>query len=453
MTMFHKVLVANRGEIALRVIRALRELGIPSVAIHSTADADSLHVRFADESVCIGPPPAARSYLSVPAILSAAEITGADAVHPGYGFLSENAAFADVCQRAGLTFIGPSARHMRLLGDKVQARATLASHGLPVLPGTELLASEEEAIAAAERVGLPVILKATAGGGGRGMKIVHDLRNLPAQLQMARSEAEAAFGNAGIYLERYLEAPRHIEVQILGDGYHALALGERECSIQRRHQKLVEEAPAAVLTTEERADLLGKAGRAAAAIGYTNVGTMEFLMERDAGGRARFSFMEMNTRIQVEHTVTEMVTGVDLVREQIRLAAGLTLEQVCPAALREGHARARGHSIEVRINAEDPETFAPSPGKITALNLPGGPGVRVDTHVYAGYVVPPHYDSLLAKLIVHAEDRQAAIRRLRRALREFVVEGIRTNLDFHRRILDHTDFLSGRLDTRFLERM
>ncbi|MCS6915323.1 MAG: acetyl-CoA carboxylase biotin carboxylase subunit [Myxococcales bacterium] len=448
--MFRKILIANRGEIAVRVIRACRELGIASVAVHSTADEEALHVKLADESVCIGPPPARQSYLNMPALLSAAEITNADAVHPGYGFLAESAHFAELCHRAGLTFIGPQPELMRLLGDKVAARAAMAERGLPVLPGSGLLTSDEEAMAVAARIGLPLIIKAVAGGGGRGMKMVRDIGQLCAQLATARKEAEAAFGDGGVYLERLLEAPRHIEVQVLGDGCgRCVAVGERECSIQRRHQKLVEEAPAPALSAEEREDLLGRAAQAVAALHYRGVGTLEFLLERDEQGRARLYFMEMNPRIQVEHTVTEMVTGLDLVREQICVAAGAEV------AVLAGRAPivCRGHSIEVRINAEDPVTFAPSPGCIRALHLPGGPGIRVDTHIYAGYSVPPHYDSLLCKLVVHDEDRPAAVRRLRRALHELVIEGPQTNLDLHRRIVDHPDFIAGRLDTRLLERL
>ncbi len=448
--MFKKILVANRGEIALRIIRACRELGIASVAIHSTADADAMHVKVADESVCIGPPPSRRSYLHIPAIISAAEITSADAVHPGYGFLSENAEFAEVCRRAGLTFIGPLPEHMHLMGDKVQARTTMASHGIPVLPGTGIIKTDEEAFAAVERIGLPVILKATAGGGGRGMKIVHEKGRLRDQLHTARAEAQAGFGNPGVFIERFVDAPRHIEVQVIGDGQgKVVALGERECSIQRRHQKLVEEAPSPALSAEERTQLLDRVAHAVARVQYLSVGTLEFLFERTPDGKPHFYFMEMNPRIQVEHTVTEMVTGVDLVREQIRIAAGIPLDV---DALRE-KSKARGHAIEVRINAEDPKTFAPSPGAITALHMPGGPGVRIDSHIYQGYVVPPHYDSLIAKLIVHGEDRLSAIARLRRALDEFIVEGIKTNLDFHKRLVQMEDFVRARLDTRFVERM
>jgi acetyl-CoA carboxylase biotin carboxylase subunit len=441
--MFKKILIANRGEIALRVIRACRELGVQSVAVHSTADSNALHVKFADVSVCIGPAPAKQSYLHIPAIISAAEVTGAEAIHPGYGFLSENAEFAEMTERCGLRFIGPPPKIMRLMGGKISARKAMVGAGVPILPGTGLLETDDEALTAVEEIGLPVIIKASAGGGGRGMKIVTDRGRLLAQLEVARAEAMAGFGSSDVYLERYVEAPRHIEVQVVADGRGGVAiLGERECSIQRRHQKLVEEAPSAALDDDERQKLMAICEEAMRAIGYANVGTIEFLYED-----GKFYFMEMNTRIQVEHTVTEMVTGLDLVREQIKLAAGEPLSSAFT-----GRFRPRGHAIECRINAEDPVKFTPSPGRITALNLPGGFGVRVDTHIYEGYVVPPNYDSLLAKLIVHAEDREAAIRRLRRALDEFVVEGIQTNLDFHRRLIDHPDFVEGRLDTHFLER-
>jgi acetyl-CoA carboxylase biotin carboxylase subunit len=440
---FKKILIANRGEIALRVIRACRELGIPTVAVHSTADSNALHVKFADESVCIGPPPAKQSYLYIPAIISAAEVTGADAVHPGYGFLSENAEFAEMCERCRLRFIGPTAAMMRQMGAKISGRRAMVGAGVSILPGTGLLETDDQALAAVEQIGLPVIIKASAGGGGRGMKVVKDREKLLSSLEMARAEALAGFGSSDVYLERYVEAPRHIEVQIVADGKGGVAaLGERECSIQRRHQKLVEEAPSSALSDEEREKLLLMCEKAIRHVGYSNVGTLEFLYE--AG---QFYFMEMNTRIQVEHTVTEMVTGLDLVREQIRLAAGVPLS---PSFT--GRFRPRGHAIECRVNAEDPVTFAPSPGRITGLNLPGGFGVRVDTHIYEGYVVPPNYDSLLAKLIVHAEDRESAIRRMQRALGEFVVEGIKTNLSFHRKLMEHRDFVAGRLDTHFLER-
>jgi acetyl-CoA carboxylase biotin carboxylase subunit len=440
--LFKKVLIANRGEIALRVIRACRELGIRTVAVHSTADSDSLHVRFADEKICIGPPPARDSYLNIPVLISAAEVSGADAVHPGYGFLSENAHFAEVVRKCGLRWIGPEPETMRLMGDKVSAREAMTKAGVPVLPGTGVIESDHQAEEAVERIGLPVIIKASAGGGGRGMKIVESHHRLSAQLSAARSEAQAGFGNPAVYLERYIGKPRHKEVQVLGDGERAISLGERECSIQRRHQKLVEEAPSVALDDAHRAELLRVARRATESLGYRTVGTMEFLLDE----AKNFYFMEMNTRIQVEHTVTEEVFGVDLVREQLRLASGEPLR--LPADLRP-----RGHAIELRINAEDPVTFAPSPGRITALNLPGGLGVRVDTHIYQQYVVPPYYDSLLAKLIVHAENRPAALARLRRALAEFVVEGCKTYLDFHRRLLANADFIAGRMDTRLIERM
>ena len=440
--MFKKVLIANRGEIALRVIRACREMGIRTVAVHSTADNDALHVRFADEKVCIGPAPARESYLNIPALISAAEVSGADAVHPGYGFLSENAHFAEVVKKCGFKWLGPEPETMRLMGDKVSARAAMTKVGVPILPGTGLIETDRQAEEAVERIGFPIIIKASAGGGGRGMKIVEDKARLPAQLAAARSEAAAGFGNPAVYLERYIGRPRHIEVQVLGDGERAIAMGERECSIQRRHQKLVEEAPSVALDDARRADLLKIARKATESINYRTVGTLEFLLDEDKN----FYFMEMNTRIQVEHTVTEEVFGIDLVREQIRLAAGDPLRF-------PGDMRPRGHAIELRINAEDPVTFAPSPGRITALNLPGGLGVRVDTHIYQQYVVPSHYDSLLAKLIVHAENRPAALARLRRALAEFVVEGCKTNLDFHRRLLANADFVAGRLDTHLIERM
>ncbi|HVV15686.1 MAG TPA: acetyl-CoA carboxylase biotin carboxylase subunit [Polyangia bacterium] len=440
--MFKKVLIANRGEIALRVIRACREMGLRSVAVHSTADADALHVRFADEKVCIGPPPARSSYLSIPAIISAAEVTRADAVHPGYGFLAENAHFAEVVKKCGLHWIGPQPEIMRKMGDKVQARAAMEKAGVPILPGTGVIESDAQAEEAVERIGLPVIIKASAGGGGRGMKVVDSKSRLSAQLAAARSEAQAGFGNPDVYLERYVGRPRHIEVQVLGDGTRAIALGERECSIQRRHQKLVEEAPSVALDDERRGKLLAIARKATESLGYLTVGTLEFLLDEDK----RFYFMEMNTRIQVEHTVTEEVFGVDLVREQMKLAAGDPLKI-------SADIRPRGHAIELRINAEDPITFAPSPGRITALNLPGGLGVRIDTHIYNQYLVPPFYDSLLAKLIVRAENRPAALARLRRALAEFVVEGCKTNLDFFRRLLANPEYVAGKMDTHLVERM
>jgi acetyl-CoA carboxylase biotin carboxylase subunit len=440
--LFKKVLIANRGEIALRVIRACREMGLKSVAVHSTADAEALHVRFADEKVCIGPPPARSSYLSIPAIISAAEVSRADAVHPGYGFLAENATFAEVVKKCGLHWIGPQPEVMKLMGDKVSARAAMEKAGVPTLPGTGVIETDNEAEEAIERIGLPVIIKASAGGGGRGMKIVEDRSRLSAQLAAARSEAQAGFGNPNVYLERFISRPRHVEVQVLGDGNRAVALGERECSIQRRHQKLVEEAPSVALDDARRSKLLGIARKATESIGYETVGTHEFLLDEDKN----FYFMEMNTRIQVEHTVTEEVFGVDLVREQMRLAAGDPLKL-------PNDIRPRGHAIELRINAEDPVTFAPSPGRITALNLPGGIGVRVDTHIYNQYMVPPFYDSLLAKLIVRAENRPVALARLRRALAEFVVEGCKTNIDFFRRLLANAEYVAGKMDTHLVERM
>jgi acetyl-CoA carboxylase biotin carboxylase subunit len=441
--MFKKVLVANRGEIALRVIRACKELGLASVAVHSTADADALHVKFADEAVCIGPPPSKASYLNVPMIISAAEVTGADAVHPGYGFLSENADFADVCRKCGLTWIGPPPDAMRLMGDKIRARAAMAAAGVPMLPGTSGIHDEVTLLESAERIGFPVILKASAGGGGRGMKIVYEKEKLLEAWAMGRTEAQAAFGNPEMFMERYCQRPRHIEIQVIGDKHgHYTHLGERECSIQRRHQKVIEESPSVALPESVRQKMTAASVNAIAAIGYTNVGTMEYLLDTDGS----FYFMEMNTRLQVEHPVTELVTGLDLVREQIKIAAGEPLSF-------SDERKPRGHAIELRVNAEDPNTFAPWPGKITAVHLPGGLGVRVDTHVYAGYVVPPNYDSLLAKVIVHDVDRAAAIRRARRCLEEMVIEGPRTNIPFLRRIINHPDFIKGDFDTGFVGRM
>jgi acetyl-CoA carboxylase biotin carboxylase subunit len=440
---FKKVLIANRGEIALRIIRALREMNIRSVAVYSSADADALHVKFADEAVCIGPPPSRQSYLNIPAIISAAEITSADAVHPGYGFLAENAEFAEVCEKCGIHWIGPQPALMRLMGDKISAREAMQKAGVPILPGSGVLEQEKDLQAAVERIGFPVILKAAAGGGGRGMKIVLDGKRLVSDWHAARTEAQAAFGNPDMYMERYCQRPRHIEVQVIGDSHgNAAHLGERECSIQRRHQKIIEEAPSAALDDQSRAKLLEAAVKATRTLGYRSLGTLEFLYDEDGS----FYFMEMNTRLQVEHPVTEMVTGLDLVREQVLIAAGEKLSFSEPR-------KPRGHSIELRINAEHPETFAPSPGRITALNVPGGLGVRVDTHIYDGYMVPPHYDSLLAKLIVHDDSRAGAITRARRCLDEFVVEGIHTNIPFHRRIVNHADFRAGTFDTGFVGRL
>ncbi len=443
--MFKKVLVANRGEIALRVIRACKELGLQSVAVHSTADSDALHVKFADEAVCIGPPASRQSYLNVPMIISAAEVTGADAIHPGYGFLSENADFAEVCRKCKLTWIGPSPDAMRLMGDKISARAAMAKAGVPMLPGSAGIHDEITLLETAERIGFPVILKASAGGGGRGMKIVYEKEKLLDAWSMGRTEAQAAFGNPEMFMERYCQKPRHIEIQVIGDKHgHYTHLGERECSIQRRHQKVIEEAPSAALPDDVRQKMQAASVKAIETIGYTNVGTMEYLLDTDGS----FYFMEMNTRLQVEHPVTELVTGLDLVREQIRIAAGEPLSFHSAA-----ERKPRGHAIELRINAEDPVTFAPWPGKITALHMPGGLGVRLDTHIYVGYVVPPNYDSLLAKVIVHDVDRPAAIRRAKRCLDEMVIEGPRTNIPFLRRIISHPEFIRGDFDTGFVARM
>ena len=439
--MYKKVLIANRGEIALRVIRACRELGIKSVAVHSSVDADALHVRFADEKVCIGPAPARLSYLNVPAIISAAEVTRADAVHPGYGFLAENASFAEIVEQCGLTWIGPQPEVMRLMGDKVSARKAMADAGVPILPGTGVIETDLEAEQAVERIGFPIIIKASAGGGGRGMKIVESRDRLSAQLAAARSEAQGGFGNPDVYLERYIEKPRHVEVQVLGDGTRAISLGERECSIQRRHQKLVEEAPSVALDDARRAKLLGIARKATQAIGYKTVGTLEFLLDEDKS----FYFMEMNTRIQVEHTVTEEVFSVDLVREQMRLAAGEPLK--LPADIRP-----RGHAIELRINAEDPRhDFRPSPGTLTRFRPPLGPGVRVDTFVEEGTTIPPYYDSLIAKVIVRDSSRDLAIARARRALEEMEIEGVPTTRDVLYEILGSETFRSGDYSTSFLD--
>ena len=442
--MFRKVLIANRGEIALRVIRACRELDIATVAVFSEADRESLHVRLADESVCIGPPAPAQSYNYIARLISAAEVTGADAIHPGYGFLSENAHFVEVCESCNFTFIGPNPEMIRRMGDKAEAKRTMKAAGLPMVPGSDgILTDVDEAIGIAREIGFPVIVKAAAGGGGRGMRIAWDEKILRQGFGIAQAEAGAAFNNSAVYLEKYITQPRHIEIQLFGDGKGGVVhLGERECSVQRNHQKLIEEAPSAVLTPTQRLKMSELAASGAASIGYRNAGTMEFLYDQDGS----FYFMEMNTRIQVEHTVTEEVFGIDLVREQMRLAAGDPLK-LAPDI------RPRGHAIELRINAEDPVTFAPSPGRITALNLPGGIGVRVDTHIYNQYLVPPFYDSLLAKLIVRAENRPAALARLRRALAEFVVEGCKTNLDFFRRLLANAEYVAGKMDTHLIERM
>jgi acetyl-CoA carboxylase, biotin carboxylase subunit len=443
--MFHKVLIANRGEIAVRIIRACKELGIKTVAVYSQADIHSLHVKLADESVCIGPAASAQSYLNINAIISAAELTDAEAIHPGYGFLSENAKFAEVCEKCGITFIGPTAESMRIMGDKISARQAVIKQGVPILPGTkEGVSSVEEAVKVAKEIGFPVIIKATAGGGGRGMKIVHSQAALPNAFATARAEAQSGFGNPEVYIERYCEKPRHVEIQILGDKHgNVIHLGERDCSIQRRHQKLIEEAPSTVVTPEIRKAMGDAAVRAAAAVGYNSAGTVEFLVDK----QNKFYFMEMNTRIQVEHPVTEMITGVDLVREQIRSAAGI------PLRFKQEDIQIRGHAIECRINAEDSFKFTPCPGKITAYHPPGGFGVRVDSFVYDQYTVVPNYDSLIGKLIVHADTREEAIKRMARALDEFRIEGIKTTIFFHKRIMAHKDFIDGDIDTSFLERI
>ncbi len=442
--MFQKILIANRGEIALRIQRACREMGIPTVAVHSTADAEAMHVRLADESVCIGPPPARDSYLNIASILSAAAITGADAIHPGYGFLSENAEFADMVEAHGLTFIGPSADHIRMMGDKIAAKTAMASLGVPLVPGSDgELASLEEARRVAGRIGYPVLIKAAAGGGGRGMKVAKDADGLEDAWRLARTEAAAAFGNDAVYLEKYLDRPRHIELQILADGHGSVVhFGERDCSLQRRHQKLVEEAGSPALDAAARDALGATATAALRQLGYRNAGTLEFLWQD-----GQFAFIEMNTRLQVEHPVTEMVCGIDLVKEQIRVAAGAEL------GYGQDEVRFSGHAIECRVTAEDPETFAPSAGRVTAFHAPGGLGVRVDSALYAGASVPPWYDSMVAKLIVHAPTREEAIARLRRALAEFAVVGIKTTLPLHERIAAHPEFAAGDYTIHWLERL
>jgi acetyl-CoA carboxylase biotin carboxylase subunit len=443
--MFKKILIANRGEIALRVICACKELGIRTVAIYSEADRNSLPVRFADEAICIGPPQLSQSYLNIPAVISAAEIANVDAIHPGYGLLSENANFAEVCETCNLTFIGPPPEVIRLMGEKEKARAAMKRAGVPILPGSEgVLAGEGEALEWARTVGFPVIIKASAGGGGRGMRIIRSEEELPALFNAAQSEAASAFGNGDLYMEKYVEHPRHIEFQILADQYGTVAsLGERECSIQRRHQKLLEESPSTQVTPELREEIGQILCRTLSDIGYVNAGTIEFLMDQDR----RLYFIEMNTRIQVEHPVTEMVTDVDLVKSQILLAAGETLENVL-----HGPIVNRGHAIECRINAEHPEKFTPSAGKITTFNPPGGTGVRVDTAAYTEGTIPPYYDSLIAKLVVRGKDRAEAISRMSRALEMFIVEGVYTTIPLHRKILADPEFRAGKTDTSFIER-
>lgn len=446
--MFKKVLIANRGEIALRIIRACNELGVKTVAVYSEADRESLHVRFADEDVCIGNAPATDSYLQIPRIMAAAEVTGAEAIHPGYGFLAENAEFSEICTRLDVTFIGPTPHQIRSMGDKATARATMMDSGVPTVPGSEgIIEDMDEAMRVAKEIGFPIMVKASAGGGGKGMRIAASEEVFGKQFVAAQTEAQNAFGNPGVYLERCILKPRHVEIQVFGDQHgRVVHLGERECSIQRRHQKLLEEAPSPAVTPELRAEMGAAAVKAAEAIDYVGAGTVEFLLDQDGS----FYFMEMNTRIQVEHPVTEVTTGFDLVKEQIRVAAGepLTFPEMSE------HFQHRGHAIEFRINAEDPDrNFAPGPGVIQTFHPPGGPGVRLDTHVYTGYIVPPNYDSLIAKLIVSGATRAEAIVRARHVLDQFIIEGVPTTLPFLRRIVDDPAFIAGDVDTGFVERM
>lgn len=441
--MFKKVLIANRGEIALRIIRACREMGIETVVVHSTADANAMAVRLADESVCIGPPSARESYLNIPAILSAATVTGADAIHPGYGFLSENEQFAQMVVDHGFAFIGPKPEHIRTMGDKVMAKKTVMALGLPVVPGSDgAIESVESGLAAAKKAGFPVLIKAASGGGGKGMKVVRSAEDFAEAYNTARSEAKANFGDDTVYFEKYLERPKHIEIQIFGDSHgNAIHLGERDCSTQRRHQKLVEEAPSPVLSDEQRNHIGTLAAETIRKMGYVGAGTIEFLFQD-----GEFFFMEMNTRIQVEHPVTEMITGIDLIAEQIRVAAGE------PLSVNKEKIHLRGHAIEVRINAEDPDTFIPSPGEITQFHAPGGLGVRFDSAIYGGYRIPPYYDSMVGKLIVHGRNREECIKRMRRALNETVVEGVKTTLPLHRWIFDQPEFLGGEYSIHWLEK-
>ncbi len=441
--MFEKVLIANRGEIALRIHRACREMGIKTVAVHSTADADAMHVRLADESVCIGPPPARDSYLNIPAIVSAAAVTGADAIHPGVGFLSENAAFAEIVEAHGITFIGPSPEHIKSMGDKITAKRTMIALGIPCVPGTEgAVATIEAARAEADRIGYPVLIKAAAGGGGRGMKVAEAPENLDEAFMMARRESAAAFGNDEVYMERYLSRPRHIEIQIAGDEHGSVVhFGERDCSIQRRHQKVLEEAPSPALNAEERERIGRRAVDAISEMGYRGLGTLEFLYEN-----GEFFFIEMNTRLQVEHPITEAITGIDLVRLQIQIASG------APLGLTQKDITFTGHAIECRITAEDPVTFQPRPGRVSNYHVPGGLGVRVDSALYAGYPVPPHYDSLIAKLVVHGSTRNECLLRLRRSLDEFVIEGLPTTIPLHQRLVADRSFINGDYHIRWLER-
>jgi acetyl-CoA carboxylase, biotin carboxylase subunit len=441
--MFDKVLIANRGEIALRVQRACKELGIRTVAVHSTADANAMHVRLADESVCIGPPPAAQSYLNIPSLLAACEITGADAVHPGYGFLSENARFAEILEEHNITFIGPTSEHIRIMGDKIRAKDTARRLGIPVVPGSEgAVRTDAEAIKIARVIGYPVLVKAAAGGGGRGMKVARTEEELPVAMATARAEAKAAFGDDALYMEKYLSKPRHIEIQVLGDGRgKALHIGERDCSLQRRHQKIWEEAPSPALNASQRETIGETVAKAMSELQYRGVGTVEFLYEN-----SEFYFIEMNTRLQVEHPVTEMITGIDLVIEQLRVAAG------APLTMKQEDIRFEGHAIECRINAENPETFTPSPGRLTYFHPPGGLGVRVDSGVYAGYSIPPYYDSLIGKLIVHGKNRNECLMRLRRALGEFVIDGIETTIPLFNRLIVEPDIVDGMYDIHWLEK-
>jgi acetyl-CoA carboxylase, biotin carboxylase subunit len=440
--LLNKILIANRGEIALRIIRACQEMGIKTVAVYSEADRESLHVRFSDEAVCIGPPSPKESYLNIPRIIAAAEVTNADAIHPGYGFLSENASFAEICETSGITFIGPTADMISAMGDKAFAKETMQKSEVPVVPGSNGIVEDKKiAREFADSIGYPVIVKASAGGGGRGMRIVKTSEEFEIQFQTARTEAESAFGNPGVYIEKYIEEPRHVEIQILGDTYgNVIHLGERDCSIQRRHQKLIEESPSPIVDEDLRERMGEAAVRGAKSVSYRGAGTIEFLVDKDKN----FYFMEMNTRIQVEHPVTEEVTGYDLIREQIEIMDGkrLSRRKIKPS----------GHAIECRINAEDPnKNFRPSPGKITSLHIPGGFGVRVDTHVYAGYVIPPFYDSLMAKLIVHAPTREYAIKKMIVALDEFIIEGVETTLPFHKEVMQNERFRTGDIDTRFID--
>ncbi len=443
MPLFSKVLIANRGEIALRVLRACQEMGIRTVAVHSTADADLMHVRLADESVCIGPAAAKDSYLKMSAIISAADITGADAIHPGFGFLSENATFASMIEEHGITFIGPRPEHINMMGDKITAKKTMIDLGVPVVPGSDgAVETDEEALDAAARIGYPVLIKATSGGGGKGMKVAFNKDELVQSFRMARSEAKANFGNEQVYMERYLRRPRHIEIQVLADQHgNVVHLGERDCSLQRRHQKVFEEAPSPALPVDLRNKLGDSVVGALKEMGYRGVGTLEFLYED-----GEFFFMEMNTRIQVEHPVTEMITGIDLIKEQIRVAAGQ------PLGYTQEDITFKGHAIECRINAEDPKTFIPSPGKIARYHAPGGFGIRVDSHIYQGYTVPPHYDSMVAKLIAYGDTREECLNRLNRALKEYVIDGIKTTIPLHQKLIKNPDIIEGRYDIHWLEK-